>query len=71
MVQVQDGRHAVNGKNLKKPSLKKWYKLAMIRKMHNQKEIPTIKTEVGKTILAIRYLLTLKDLVFTELGIGN
>ena len=29
--------------------------VAMIRKMCNQKEIPTLKTEVGKTKLTIRY----------------
>ena len=28
----------------------------MIRKRRNQKEIPTLKTEVGKTNLTIRYL---------------
>ena len=28
----------------------------MIRKMRNQKEIPTPKTDVGKTKLTIRYL---------------
>ena len=38
------------------------YKLAMIRKRRNQKEIPTLKTEVGKTKLTIRYLLCRKPI---------
>ena len=36
--------------------VRKKYKKAMIRKRHNQKEIPTPKTEVGKINLTIRYL---------------
>ena len=36
--------------------LVKRYKKAMLRKRRNQKEIPTPKTEVGKTKLIVRYL---------------
>ena len=34
-----------------------------IRKRHNQKEIPTTKTEVGKTKLTLEYLHIVKHIV--------
>ena len=39
----------------------KRYEKARIRKRSNQREIPTPKTEVGKTKLTIRYLKYLEN----------